>query len=419
MGLCLLASNACRSLVAAQQPTPAPIRPVGSVDLSDERYESLAEAARQQPAAAEVPASTDQARDWVQRIDVWGYVAADYLHTQSGGSFPGGAIAIDQASLFLNAEATGDVSLFLEVQVDYLQRNTTSDIRIGEVYAQFANVRSLPGDGTLSVKAGRFDLPFGEWYLQEDATENAMVGFPVFLPYGFDEGVLVHGKWPGRGVFAAFTEGSYDRQSQDGLAKSVTLKGYADLSEAVYVSASARWQGKARASSLCINAATLTPVGKGAFSTLGVSSSERVANYEGEFDLIWRPATGYKVQAALGAAQVDDDDDRFDRSLLWYVVEAQAPLAEQVTAIVRWSEAGTFDRHEGYRLVGRPYGNGAATFGYDLRRFSRAACGLRWQPSARVVLKAEIGADFLQAIDASALGSDSRVFGALGIVVGF
>jgi len=162
------------AVLAAVTPLCSPQDPQKPVDLSGEPLPSIGEALGGR--------SHQGLGDWIERFDLHGLVAARYLHTGSGGSRPQGAFVIQQASLWLEAEVRDVGTAFVELKLDYYPENDGSGVGTGEVYLKFRDVCKL-GTGTVDLKVGRFDLPFGEYYLMEDADKNRLISFPVLFPY--------------------------------------------------------------------------------------------------------------------------------------------------------------------------------------------------------------------------------------------
>ena len=423
-----LAAASFAAGAVAQDPGPQPVAPQVApqpVDLSAPDYASLDDARRSLNAGSAAqdrvpppPPLMPPARQWFERFDLWGYVSGAYLHTSSGGSRPGGALLVDQASLFLQAEVKEDVTAFLELQTDGFPQSNSS-VRTGEVHVHVRRLAQLGDDGELGLKVGRFDLPFGEYYLLQDAPDNPLVSYPVALPYGWDEGVLVYGSWAGLRFVGALTEGNFDRTSQRGLAPSVTLRVGGDPCRGLSLSASWFRGGETAVSSFCFSGAALTPVGGDAASTLGSSPKMLARAQLGEVDVLWRPHAALQLRAAVGHGRIDDADPAFDRDITWFVVEPAWWPRPNVAIVGRWSEAGTYDDDEGYRFEGKPFGNGTASAGYDLQRLRRLSLGVSWKPSPAIVLKVEAGCDHLHTIAASAIPDDDRTFVGVQAVFSF
>ncbi len=403
-----------------RQGTQQPQDPELKVDLSDDRYASIDEAE-----------GTDHAGDeWFRKVDIWGYGAMSYLHTGSDGLAPEGTLLLREASLFIEADVWTNTSLFFEIQTDRLS-NQSLDIQAGEVYAHFRNLLEFGDDGYLGLKVGRFDVPFGEDYLRQDATDNPLIGYPAAFPYGLDEGVLVYGEYAGIGLVASLTEGNsrssaassggYQIGPFEDLAPAVTMRVYGNPLESLYLSGSFMYTGDSPESSLFFTGGPIVPVGTSFPSSLGSSPSQKVSSLLYGFDARYDISGRGSLTLSFGQAFIDDDVDAFDRDFLWFTVEPAYHIFDRVEAIFRWSEIGTYDSDEGYRFEGQPFAGGSEDFGYDTKRFRRISGGLRWKVTPNVILKAEVGMDRFWLIDASSFNADDnrRGFGGLEVVLSF
>jgi hypothetical protein len=385
--------------VAAQDPAPAP-----TVDLSGDSYASI-----------HAIGGSGDTRDWFQRVELRGFVAGAYVHTESRSKWPGGAFVVDQASLFLDADVRDDIGVVLELKFDELPLTT---FRTGETYIDLRRVAAWD-DGKLGVKIGRFDLPFGEYYLLQHAPDNPLVSYPVAMPYGYDEGVEAYGSWRRLQFVGAITEGHQERDGSQETAPAVTVRVGAELGRGIYTSASYMHVRDTARSALCFSGTFLTPVGMGAPSALGVSPSPSVRADLGVVDLRWQPTDTVRLRASVGHGRLDDAADAFDRDFTWFVFEPSWRPCPALELVGRWSEVGTYDDGEGLRFEGRQFANGSADMGFDLSRLRRLSFGVGWQVATGVAAKLEVGIDHLEAIDASPFSDDDRAFVAAQVVAWF
>lgn len=101
--------------------------------------------------------------------------------------------------------------------------------------------------------------------------------------------------------------------------------------------------------------------------------------------------------------------------------EALHPLSEKTYVVARFSDIGTYDSGEGYHFDGKITVGGNSAFGYDAKRFQRLSVGLGWTPNPRTVIKAEVGSDWYDVIDASAFTprDDDRWLAGMEVVLAF
>ncbi|MFT5326142.1 MAG: hypothetical protein ACI8P0_004016 [Planctomycetaceae bacterium] len=124
---------------------------------------------------------------------------------------------------------------------------------------------------------------------------------------------------------------------------------------------------------------------------------------------------------SFGQAFQDDSVNAFDRNFLWYSVEALHPLSDKTYVVARFSDIGTYDSGEGYHFDGKITAGGNSAFGYDAKRFQRLSVRLGWTPNPRTVIKAEVGSDWYDVIDASAFTprDDDRWLAGMEVVLAF
>ncbi len=354
--------------------------------------------------------------DWIDRFRLSGFVAARAFDTERGGTRPDGAIGIQAASLFVDVAVQDVASAFLELRFDNFVEAGTNEAGIGEAYVTLHDVTTLGGAG-LDLRVGRFDLPFGEWYLQEDPDKNRLVGFPAAIPYRWDEGIEAFADWGDYGFIAALTDGSYSRTSETdaGIGPAFTVRLHARPSNGVYVSLSGMYVHEAEESALCFGGSVITPV---TGSITGTSPSAVVQSTLGSLDLILQAHPDLHLQLSAGGGQVDDESDVFDRAILWFMVEPSWTFAANWALTARLSGAGTFDDRDGFAFDGRPYAAGS-TYGFELSSLQRAQLGVSHTLGKGLVVKAEVGCDRLSAIDPSFLPDETRMFTAAELVFSF
>ncbi|MBI5850377.1 MAG: hypothetical protein HZB39_04970 [Planctomycetes bacterium] len=385
----------------------------GNVDLGDRQLSSISGEAAQDPLS----------RAWYETFDLWGFGAVGFLDTGDDGTRPDGGFLIQEASLFVEAHAWENLSFFYEVQTNRLGQDGAKYIRTGEVYAHFSNLWSDDDGNAVGLKAGRIDIPFGEEYLWQDATDNPLISNSAGYPYGFDEGLLLYGSYAGVGWVASITDGTDGRSIEDDPAKALTAKLYGSPCEDLYLSASLMKNGDAGESAFEFGGSHFVPVGSGAGqpSVLGDSPSTKVDATLFELDTRWRFLRQGTLAGSFGQAHVDDPIDAFDRDLTWFAVQPRWDFSGGFYAVARWSEIGTYDAGEGYHFDGKTLADGNVAYGFDAKRLRRISVGLGWKPNPRTLVKLEVGRDAFEVIDASPLrpSADERLFVGLQLVVWF
>ncbi len=391
-------------VLLAQDPPSPPAEKV--VDLTDESEESIDLALKDQEGGT-------LGRAWFQNIHISGFGAVGFLDTGQAGTKKDAGFMVKESSLFVDAEAWDNISIFAEIQVNRLGKDDSLFVRTGEVYARFQHllVEELGGEG-IGVKVGRIDIPFGEEYLWQDSIDNPMITQSAAYPYGFDEGLLLHGSYADVDWIASITDGNDPRSVEDGDSKAYNLKLSSNLCDNFYVSASGMVNGLAGKSAFEFGGSHFEPLGASHPSSAGTSASMRVDAALYEVDVIYTVPDAVRFAGSFGEAHVSDEMAGFDRDILWFMGEARVDLSEKIMAIGRVSEIGTYSNSEGYHFDGKTIAGGNSAFGYDTKRLQRLAVGLAYRPNVNTVLKAEVGRDRFWVIDASTFnaGADSRFY---------
>ena len=383
----------------------------GEVDLSD----------IQVPFSDETGSDHILGKPWYEIFEFWGFVALDLLATGNEGREPAGGFSVKEATLFAEAEVWEDISGYVELQVVRLGNDHYKWGQTGEVHVHFRNVLKQWGDGLLGIKVGRVDIPFGEEYLWQDSIDNPLITQSAGYPYGFDEGIVFYGTLSDVGWIVAVTDGTDGRSFEDDSDKAVNVKVYGSPTDWLYLSGSFMRNGQASESAFEFGGSHFQPVGAGHMSSLGSSPSEKLDAILYELDAKITISERAYIALSFGQAYLNDDFDAFDRDLMWFSVEGLCNITEKVYAVIRYSEIGTYDSDEGYHFDGKITAGGNRAFGYDASRLQRLSAGIGWRINPKTVLKAEVGADWFDVIDASSLrpSEDDRWLAGIELVVGF
>ena len=360
------------------------------------------------------------AKPWYHNIDVSGLGAFWFVDSGSDGTRPDPGFVIKESSLFIEAEAWEDVSVFFEVQTTLLQRDNAGEVRTAELYAHFRNILRRWGDSLLSIKIGRVDIPFGEEYLWQDAPDNPLISNSAAYPWLWDEGAIFYGNIDKVGWVAAVMDGSIRRSVEENADKSITLKVYGQPWKPLYLSASWMRNGETSAGPFLLGGSLFQPVDVGGESIAGVSPSATVNATL--YELYTKTDLGrLDVDMSFGRGRIDDAADAFDRDLTWFMVQPLYKVTKDVDAVARYSEIGTYDDAEGYHFGGEFLAGGNAAYGYDAKRLTRLSMGLNWKINPRAKIKLEIGRDRYFTVDQSPLdpSNDDRSHAALALAVSF
>ncbi len=113
-----------------------------------------------------------------------------YFATGRDGNFPTGEFRVDEARIYLEAQLTGNA--FFHAELDPTTREGGDDAaRLGQLYAELEDVWGP--SGTVNLRAGRIDIPFGEEYQYRSAIDNPLIAHSLSDIWGFDGGVETYG----------------------------------------------------------------------------------------------------------------------------------------------------------------------------------------------------------------------------------
>lgn len=403
---------------AADTPPPSPAH----VDLSGDEL----------PAIPSEQQSTEVlARPWYRNLTLSGFGTGGAVWTEDAGSDSHASFLTYQGQLEVDAEAWEAIHVYSELSLTQVGHEDDQNVRVGELYVHFrdAGETFFRRPGTVGVKVGRMDIPFGEDYLTRDVLDNPLVTWSAAIPYGIDEGIVVHAKlgeqhkW---GWTAGWMNGNLQRSHDDDLEKFLSFKLHGNPTDDLYVSASGYWNGDTDSSAIGLGGTYFMPVGSwGYTSTNGISGSDEVDAYSYELDARYAFNAYDSVKVQFGQVFVDDDDAAFDRTIYYGQVEPLWNLgrlfAYKAYLAARVSMVGTFDDNEGYIFEGRPFAEGSDSFGYDARSLGRWAIAAGYRPNERTLLKVEYSLDDFDLIDASPLRGHGRRRSLAGgvVAVGF
>ncbi|HTF89788.1 MAG TPA: hypothetical protein VK843_15350 [Planctomycetota bacterium] len=389
---------------------PADKTPGDAIDLSGAELPSI------------VPSHAEgiSARPWYENVDLSGYGAFGYYDSGGTGTVHDGAFLVKEASLFIDAPVWKNVSLFFEIWVTHYLFDSGGAFDIGELYVKFSDLFGT-GDGAhLGLKLGRIDIPFGEDYLRQDASDDPLISLSAADVWAIEEGAAAYGRAGALHWVLAIANGNIDIGGDDGPSKLLCAKLYGDAHRDLYLSASVLESGRTRASTVWLGRGLITPVGLFAPSAGGTSPNDEVESTLWEVDAHIGAARRGSLRLQFGEAMIDDRASAFDRNLLWFSAEPAMRLSDKLSLILRYSQVATDDADEGYSFQGDVFGSGDA-LGYDMHRMERLACGILWTINPHAKLKLELGHDWIDLIAASPFDAenDERLYGAVEVVASF
>lgn len=310
-------------------------------------------------------------------IRVSGMLATRFAVSGRDGAARNGAFSVPEARLFLDITVADGVYAFFEIETE---THGLRSFRTGEMYVTVEDL--VPGaTGLLTLKAGRFDLPFGEEYLERDADRNPLITHSVADVWGLDEGIEAFGRAGPVGYVVAVTNGGTGNHLDAAPGKAFHGKLFADFAPWLYGSLSFTDSGSTawprEETALYVSDVWGRPLGED-------PTHFRVRGAEADAKLSLDPL---RLRGAFGALELDDADPAPGRDVRmhWVVVEAVADLAESLYAAARYSRIET-DRGTWFLGAGSP----VAEDDPGGIRVERLSIGFGWQFAPHAVLKAEV-----------------------------
>ena len=318
------------------------------------------------------------------RLHISGEGGVGYFHTGSDGQHPDGSFRVDEAKVFLEAPLWPSTYLFAEL--DLITREANDEFfHLGELYIDFENVlRHWTEHNLLSVRVGRFDIPFGEEYLARDVIDNPLISHSVSDFWGVDEGVEIYGSALGLDYVLAVQNGGHPTLRDFDRDKSIAGRLGYDFGNVARLSFSG-----IRTGDLSTEGDEMSELwfGNGFFRALGPSDTTPTFSatvYEIDAQTFWR--NGH-LKLAGGLFQFEDSDSSVDNSRdgHFYYAEVLQHL------IPKLYTAGRFSRiiaDDGLPIVG--HGDfGKYFFGPLTTDLWRLSIGLGYRWSDNLLAKIE------------------------------
>lgn len=321
------------------------------------------------------------------KLQISGEIGLGFFQTNSNGVYPNSEFRLDDAKLFVEAQVSKGVYAFTELNL-FLREINDEAVHLGEVYVDFENVSGHWGaDQLLSVRVGRFNIPFGEEYQNRGVIKNPLISHSLSDIWGVDEGIEAYGTVGPFQYVVAVQNGGHSLLHDYDSDKSITARVTYSPRRWLRLSASAMRTGDLAAKE---DALSEVWIGNGFFKALGGAGTTRTFHAElMELDAVVKWGTG-QVAAAVGQAQFDDDDTSRDneRTIDYYFLEASQNMGEKFFGAARYS---SLRAPGGYSLIGwgtfgRHFYSGLLTD--QLERFS---LGLGYRIGSPLILKFEYG----------------------------
>jgi hypothetical protein len=310
------------------------------------------------------------------------------------GQFSSGEFLVDEAKAFVEAEIWNNIYFFGELNLitrEEEEEDEGNNIHLGELYVEFESVSRFFGkEGLLSLRLGRFDIPFGEEYLRRDAIDNPLISHSISDLWGVDEGVELYGSVKKFEYVFAVQNGGEPIVHDFNTDKAIVGRASYKLSKNSYFSFSAMRTGKIdvlqdKFSELWFANSNLHMIGS------PITTTTFQANLvQGNAQINWQ--SGH-VYLEAGQLHYEDDDTASDnsRNAPYFQIEAVENINDKEGRV--FYGAGRFSRvtcGPGFFLVGN--GN-PDLFLFDTNRLTtilwRLSMGIGYRMGKKILLKTE------------------------------
>ena len=305
-----------------------------------------------------------------RQLRLSGELGVAYFDTGSNGWAPNAEFRVDDAKIFVEAPIWKNVYLFGGLEITTREANDEY-FHVGELYVDVEDLWRLDRNHTLSLRAGRMNLPFGEEYLVRNVVDNPLVSHSLADIWGIDEGVQVYGQLGPVRYNLAVQNGGYESTRDFDSDKSVVARIGFDPTPQLSLSASAMRSGDLTSAGDEFSAAWFA---NAFFRPIGPPGAATVFDVKlAEVDAAYRWKTGH-LKGNYGWASYRDNNPSADysRDMTYYSVEGLQHVTGGLFAAARYS---AIDAPGGYPLAGQGnagkyFYNPFATLTKDLQRLS-------------------------------------------------
>ncbi len=317
------------------------------------------------------------------RVAISGEGGLAFFDSQTAGQTPNAEFRVDEARVFLDAPVWDEVYFFSEVNLATREQNDTA-LRFGELYLDFENLsRFWDRDRMLTLRAGRFYIPFGEEYQDRFAIDNPLISHSVADLWGQDNGVQLFGTVADVSYNLAVQSGGGSASRDFTGDKSVTGRIGYDPAKWLHLSVSGMRTGELDVQSDVLSAMWF---GNGFFRSLGSPATTRFQANLVEGDVQTR-FSFLQLKAAGGYINYGDNDPNGSnhRDVYYYSVEGKHDFTRKFYGAARLS--GVY-AHNGFPIVGSgPMGK--YLFGELSTQYWRLSLGAGYAFTKNLVVKAE------------------------------
>jgi hypothetical protein len=326
------------------------------------------------------------ARESNHAVRISGEASIGYFDGGPNSGTPTSEFRVDDARVFVEASVWKNVFFYGALEITTREANDEY-FHVGELYVDVEDLWRGDRGYSLSLRAGRMNLPFGEEYLVRNAIDNPLVSHSLADIWGIDEGIQVYGTLGPVRYNLAVQNGGHPTLDDFNSDKSITARLAYDPTAQLSLSASVMRTGDIDVAGDETSEAWFADAFFRAIGPPGAATTFKVDL--AELDAAYRWKTGH-LKAAYGWASYDDNNAQADysRDMTYYSIEGMQHLNKHLFAAARYS---AIDAPHGYPIAGQGsagkyFYNPYAPLTKDLQRLS---LGLGYRFADPVIWKIE------------------------------
>ncbi|MDQ8196721.1 hypothetical protein QEH56_01105 [Pelagicoccus enzymogenes] len=346
------------------------------------------EVAEQEEAIAELretslPASGFAPSRGSDRILISGDAGFAFFAGEANNEFPNEEFRVDDARLTVEAQVHRNAYLVSTLEL-FRRESGNESIEVGSLYLDVENIFGPDYGHLFNFRIGRFDIPFGEEYLNRYVMENPLVSHSVADLWGIDQGIELYGDEGNFSYAVAIQNGGTSLLRDFDSDKSIAGRVAYQFNENFKLSGSLMRTGDIDVAG---DAQSELWIGNVVFLSLGSTQTTKFWADLAELDFTYEWDSGL-LTGHYGQAWYDNNDPQGDssRDFEFYSIEARQTLGERFYAAARYS---AMEVDGGYPFSG----NGARSIylfgGILTEKLERLSLGFGYWAFDDVVFKLE------------------------------
>ena len=347
-----------------------------------------------------------------RQVRLSGEVGVGFFKSGNDGNQTNSEFRVDDARIFVEAPVWQNVYFFGGLELTTREAGDEY-FHVGELYVDVENLWSSGREHTLSLRAGRMNLPFGEEYQARNVIDNPLISHSLADIWGIDEGVQLYGQLGRVRYNLAVQNGGNPSLSDGNSDKAVVARLSLAATSRLTLSASAMRTGKVDVVGDYVSALWFA---NAFFRALGSTATTRTFHADlTEVDAAYRWPSGH-LKADAGWVSFDDDSTAADysRHFSYYSIEGVQHLSAGLFAAARYS---AIDVPRGYPIGGQ--GNLGKYFynpyGPLTKNLQRLSLGVGYQFAPPLVWKVEYSREDGRLVNVTKRNDEDMLSSILGI----